>query len=62
VIIDGKIAGSWKQIKDKGSLKISVQLFRALTESERIAIAKAVDRYAKFLGVETKPRLIYGKL
>jgi len=39
-----------------------VQLFRGVTESERLAIAKAVDRYAKFRGVETKPRLIYGKL
>jgi len=60
VLIDGKIVGSWKQMNEKGSLKILVQPFRALTESERLAIAKAVDRYAKFLGVETKTRLIYG--
>jgi DNA glycosylase AlkZ-like len=58
VIIDGKIVGSWKQMKETGSLKISVRLFRALTESERLAIAKAVDRYAKFRGVETKSCLI----
>jgi hypothetical protein len=58
VIIDGKIVGSWKQTKDKGFQTISVQLFRSLTESERLAIAKAVDRYAKFLGVETKRCLI----
>lgn len=60
VIIDGKIVGSWKQMNNKGSLNILLQLLRSLTNSERIAIAKAVDRYTKFLGVETKPRLIYG--
>jgi hypothetical protein len=60
VIIDGKIVGNWKQTKNKGSLEILVQLFRSLSESERVAVAKAVDRYAKFLGVETKARLIYG--
>jgi len=60
VIIDGKIVGSWKQMKEKGSLKLLVQPFRDLTESERLAIAKAVDRYAKFLGVETRPPVIYG--
>jgi hypothetical protein len=62
VLIDGKLVGSWKQMKEKGFQKISVQLIRALTESERLAIAKAADRYAKFLGVETKPRLIYSSL
>ena len=62
VLIEGKIVGSWKQMKDKRNPRISVQLFRSLTETERLAIAKAVDRYAKFRGVETKPRLIYGKL
>ena len=61
VMIDGKIVGSWKKVKEKDSLQISVQLFRALTESERVAIARVVDRYAKFLAVETKPRLIFLK-
>jgi len=53
VLIDGKIVGSWKQMKDKGSPKISVRLFRSLTETETLAVAKAVDRYARFLGVKT---------
>ena len=45
VIVDGKIAGTWKRTKDK----ITVQLLRALTNSERSAVIKAVDRYAAFL-------------
>ncbi len=49
VIIDGKIVGSWKQTKDKGRVKISVQPFRTLKKSERVAIESAVDGYRRFL-------------
>ena len=59
VIIDGKIAGSWKQMKEKGSLKISVQLLRTLKKSERVAIASAANRFASFLGT-TNPVVSFG--
>lgn len=50
VIVDGRIVGSWKQTNVNGPVNISVRPYRSLTKSERLAIATAVDRYAKFLG------------
>ena len=50
VILDGRIVGSWKQTNGKGLIKISVRPYRSLKKSETLAIATAVDRYAKFLG------------
>jgi hypothetical protein len=51
VIVDGQIVGSWKQTNDKGHAEIVVRPFRSLKKLERIAIEKAVDRYAKFLNI-----------
>ena len=45
VIVEGKIAGTWTRTNNQ----ITVQLLRALTNSERSAITKAADRYAAFL-------------
>ena len=53
VIVDGKIVGSWKQTNDKGLVAISMQLFRSLKKSEKLAIEKAVDRYGRFLNIGT---------
>ena len=50
VIVEGRIAGTWKRTNDKNTATISLSPSRALTKSERLAIAKAVDRYAAFLG------------
>ena len=62
VIFDGRIVGTWKQTNEKGLVKISVRPYRPLKKSETLAIAAAADRYAKFLGTDIKPLLMYGKL
>lgn len=49
VIVDGETAGTWKRTNDKKSVTIALQLFRALTNSECIAVTRAADRYAAFL-------------
>jgi len=46
LIVDGKIAGTWKRTNDT----IDVQLWRTLTDAEQRAVSKAADRYADFLG------------
>ena len=53
ILVDGKIVGSWKQRNNKGRVEIQVQPFRNLRKPERVAIEKAVDRYGKFLNIET---------
>jgi hypothetical protein len=45
VIVDGRVAGTWKRINDTVALNIS----RDLKESEKAAIAHAIDRYEVFL-------------
>jgi len=46
VIVDGRVAGTWKRTNDE----IDLQLSKELMEPEQIAITSAVDRYATFLG------------
>ena len=59
VTIDGKIVGSWTQTKDRGAVTITMQPYRTLKKSERLAVKNAVDRYAKFLGADTSPLLSF---
>jgi hypothetical protein len=46
VIVDGRVAGTWKHTKNDKS--IDVQPMRALTNAERLAIAKASQRLERF--------------
>ena len=49
VIVNGRIAGTWKRTNENKSIVFSPS--RALNNSERIAIASAADRYAAFVGL-----------
>ena len=51
IVIDGRIAGTWRRTLKKGAVVIETNLFRPLTEDERHAVALAADRYAAFLGL-----------
>ena len=51
IIIDGKLAGSWKPAKDNRSVMIDLNPFRPLNSPERLAVVKAASRYASFLGL-----------
>lgn len=47
VILNGRVVGTWKRANNKVTLNVP----RKLKESEQLAITKATDRYAAFLGV-----------
>jgi hypothetical protein len=57
VIVDGRMVGTWKRTNDKKSMTITLDTVRALTRLENEAIAKAVDRYAAFIG--TPARVVF---
>lgn len=51
IIVNGKIAGSWKRANGKNSVMMTLNPFRPLSKTEKLAIGKAMDRYAAFLGL-----------
>ena len=51
VIVDGKAAGTWKSTTDKRFVTITVTPSRALKKPETLAIVKAAERYAAFIGL-----------
>lgn len=54
VLLDGRIAGTWKATLDNKSITITINAGRTLTKPERSAIAQAAQRYATFLGFTTE--------
>ena len=52
LIVDGKVAGSWKRSVAEGVVAVRVTAFRALTRAEERAVAAAAGRYARYLGCE----------
>jgi hypothetical protein len=44
IILDGKVAGTWKR-----ATEITLNLFNGFNKSDRTAIAKAAERYTTFL-------------
>ena len=57
VIVDGRIAGTWKRTYDNKSVTIVFTPSRVLNKSERVVIANAADRYASF--VDLPVHLVY---
>ena len=51
VIVDGRIAGTWKRTKDTNTVTIIFSPLRALNNSALAAIATAADRYAAFVAL-----------
>lgn len=49
VVIDGKVAGTWKKVTKKDSTKVEYNFFRPITEAENKLIAKAETQYLQFL-------------
>ena len=54
VMLGGRIVGTWKARVDKNSVTILINAGRTLTKQERSAVAKAAQRYATFLGVNSE--------
>jgi len=51
VIVDGRIAGTWKCKFDNKTVTIFFSPLRSLNNSPLAAIATAADRYAAFVGL-----------
>jgi hypothetical protein len=49
IAINGRIAGAWKRLIEKDHVRLSLSLFRVLSEAEQQALAAAVQRYSAFL-------------
>ncbi len=49
LILDGKIAGTWKRVIKKGRIEITMNPFRPLRKDEREAIKAAAAGYGEFL-------------
>ena len=49
VVIDGTAVGKWKRLDEKNSATISFNASKTLNPHEKLAVGRAVDRYAVFL-------------
>ncbi|HZI61330.1 MAG TPA: winged helix DNA-binding domain-containing protein [Pyrinomonadaceae bacterium] len=54
VVVDGRITGIWKTTGNENSITITVTPSRHLRKHEKLAIAKAAQRYAAFLGSDLR--------
>jgi hypothetical protein len=50
LVIDGRLAGSWKPIEKNGAVSVSISLFSRVSRPEREAIHAAAEQYSQFLG------------
>jgi len=53
IVLDGRVAGTWKRIFKKESVVITLSPFAPLKKKERQALAEAAERYGAFLGMPT---------
>jgi hypothetical protein len=51
IILDGKVAGTWKKSLKKNKVEIRINPFRKLNAEEQKVIETEIDRYGKFLGI-----------
>ncbi|HEU4507633.1 MAG TPA: winged helix DNA-binding domain-containing protein [Pyrinomonadaceae bacterium] len=60
ILIDGRIAGTWKGTVAKDQLTIETNTVRDLARREKLAIAAAAEQYATFLGVRLGKATVRG--
>lgn len=51
IVLDGRVAGTWKRTIKKGSVVITLSPFASLKKKELQAVAAAAERYGAFLGM-----------
>ncbi len=49
IILEGKIAGTWKQHVEKKKMRVETVPFRPLTKSHQFSLSKATDHFIRFL-------------
>ena len=50
VLIDGRIAGTWRRTLGRHDVEIETTMFRRLTPAERRALTAAAEKYGRFTG------------
>ena len=58
LVIAGKVAGTWKTVRNAHGITIQVSPLRRLTRFERGAIVESVARYGRFLDVPASLRVV----
>jgi hypothetical protein len=53
LVLDGLLVGTWKRVFKKGAVEVSVKPLRPLTKSEKESVSREVQRYGKFLQMQT---------
>jgi len=53
IIVNGRVAGTWKRTLKKKTIEISLKPFRNLDDDELEAVESEVTRYGKFFGTPT---------
>jgi hypothetical protein len=51
VVINGRVAGTWKRTIRRSDVEIGTSLFAPLSSAESCAVEDAVDRYGRFVGL-----------
>jgi hypothetical protein len=51
ILLDGRIAGTWKRASTPEGVSLEVRPFRKLSRDEHGLVARAAERYGRFLGV-----------
>lgn len=51
LVIDGRVAGTWKRTLKKKTVAVAVTPFAALRKKDRPALDLAAERYGRFLGL-----------
>ncbi|MET3367214.1 UNVERIFIED_CONTAM: hypothetical protein ABIE34_000435 [Jeotgalibacillus campisalis] len=54
VLLDGRLAGWWRHGFSGGTCEVDVRMNQPPTAEEQAALQSEVDRYGRFLGMETK--------
>jgi len=49
VIVNGRVAGTWKRSVQQRAVRVAVSAFKGLTGDERTAVAAAARRYGAFM-------------
>jgi hypothetical protein len=57
VIIEGRVAGTWKRTLKRERVDISVRPLRTLAPAEKIGLTGAAERYGRFVGLEARVTL-----
>jgi hypothetical protein len=52
LVLDGRIAGTWRRVVERGGIRVELEPFRVLSNTERAAVEMSVTRYASFLNSE----------